>query len=207
MLLRSSIEHLRARVEWRRADPLDQRRADDPSAVAQPLGGDALGGRQGAHVSSPAARVNIALESRPTRGEIPWPAATRSRARQKPSEQRGGTTPGRGRGSRERASGRRTAAEGIVPAELGGSDAPREMLGRGSRARELGARADDRLATSRRPRAASTRAAATTPTRRPTAGPTSPIRRSPTSRTSGPRPAKRSLAAGWREGLDIPGLG
>jgi len=44
-----------------------------------------------------------------------------------PSEQRGGTTPG---DDEVRAKGpwAETAAEGIVPAELGGSDAPREML-------------------------------------------------------------------------------
>jgi hypothetical protein len=44
-----------------------------------------------------------------------------------PSEQRGGTTPGE---AEVRAKGpwAETAAEGVVPAELGGSDAPREML-------------------------------------------------------------------------------
>jgi hypothetical protein len=44
-----------------------------------------------------------------------------------PSEQRGGTTPGE---AEVRAKGpwADTSAEGIVPAELGGSDAPREML-------------------------------------------------------------------------------
>jgi hypothetical protein len=45
----------------------------------------------------------------------------------KPSEQRGGTTPGadEARGKGEWAA---KADEGVVPAELGGSDAPREML-------------------------------------------------------------------------------
>jgi hypothetical protein len=46
---------------------------------------------------------------------------------QKPSEQRGGTTPDE-REAREKGEWSETAAEGIVPAEEGGSDAPREML-------------------------------------------------------------------------------
>jgi len=45
----------------------------------------------------------------------------------KPSEQRGGTTPDEAE-AREKGSWAGTAAEGIIPAELGGSDAPREML-------------------------------------------------------------------------------
>ena len=44
-----------------------------------------------------------------------------------PSEQRGGTTPDEGE-LREKGQWAETAAEGIVPAELGGSDAPRDML-------------------------------------------------------------------------------
>jgi hypothetical protein len=44
-----------------------------------------------------------------------------------PSEQRGGTTPGDAEIS-DKGEWAETAAEGIVPAELGGSDAPREML-------------------------------------------------------------------------------
>ena len=44
-----------------------------------------------------------------------------------PSEQRGGTTPDEAE-IREKGAWAETAAEGIVPAELGGSDAPREML-------------------------------------------------------------------------------
>jgi len=44
-----------------------------------------------------------------------------------PSEQRGGTTPDEAE-VREKGPWAETAAEGIVPAELGGSDAPREML-------------------------------------------------------------------------------
>jgi hypothetical protein len=44
-----------------------------------------------------------------------------------PSEQRGGTTPDEAE-LREKGQWAETATEGIVPAELGGSDAPREML-------------------------------------------------------------------------------
>ena len=45
----------------------------------------------------------------------------------KPSEQRGGTTPDEAE-VREKGPWAATADEGIVPAELGGSDAPRELL-------------------------------------------------------------------------------
>ena len=51
-----------------------------------------------------------------------------------PSEQRGGTTPDYAE-IREKGQWAETAAEGIVPAELGGSDAPRELL---AEDRELG---------------------------------------------------------------------
>src|SRR5690242_2766850 len=44
-----------------------------------------------------------------------------------PSEQRGGTTPGE-RETADKGPWAAKAAEGVVPAELGGSDAPREML-------------------------------------------------------------------------------
>ena len=54
-----------------------------------------------------------------------------------PSEQRGGTTPG-DEEIRDKGPWAETAAEGIVPAELGGSDAPREMLAEDS---ELGSEA------------------------------------------------------------------
>lgn len=46
---------------------------------------------------------------------------------QKPSEQRGGTTPDETE-VREKGEWAGKADEGIVPADLGGSDAPREML-------------------------------------------------------------------------------
>ena len=45
----------------------------------------------------------------------------------KPSEQRGGTTPDQTE-AREKGEWASTSSEGIVPADLGGSDAPREML-------------------------------------------------------------------------------
>jgi hypothetical protein len=45
----------------------------------------------------------------------------------KPSEQRGGTTPDDAE-AREKGQWAGQAGEGVVPAELGGSDAPREML-------------------------------------------------------------------------------
>jgi hypothetical protein len=45
----------------------------------------------------------------------------------KPSEQRGGTTPGADE-AREKGQWAAKADEGVVPADLGGSDAPREML-------------------------------------------------------------------------------
>jgi hypothetical protein len=46
----------------------------------------------------------------------------------KPSEQRGGSTPDE-QEVREKGQWASSAAEGMVPAELGGSDAPRELLG------------------------------------------------------------------------------
>jgi hypothetical protein len=44
-----------------------------------------------------------------------------------PSEQRGGTTPGDAE-ARAKGEWAETARDGIVPAQLGGSDAPRELL-------------------------------------------------------------------------------
>lgn len=49
------------------------------------------------------------------------------RGSQKPSEQRGGTTPDEAE-AREKGQWAGKAGEGVVPADLGGSDAPREML-------------------------------------------------------------------------------
>ena len=51
----------------------------------------------------------------------------REQGSEKPSEQRGGTTPDEAE-AREKGAWAGTADEGVVPAELGGSDAPREML-------------------------------------------------------------------------------
>jgi hypothetical protein len=51
----------------------------------------------------------------------------REQGAEKPSEQRGGTTPDE-KEAREKGEWGGTAGEGVVPAELGGSDAPREML-------------------------------------------------------------------------------
>jgi hypothetical protein len=46
---------------------------------------------------------------------------------EKPSEQRGGTTPDDDE-AREKGAWAQTSQDGVVPADLGGSDAPREML-------------------------------------------------------------------------------
>lgn len=46
---------------------------------------------------------------------------------QKPSEQRGGTTPDESE-AREKGGWASSVDDGVVPAKLGGSDAPREML-------------------------------------------------------------------------------
>jgi hypothetical protein len=51
----------------------------------------------------------------------------REKGPQKPSEQRGGTTPDEAE-ARQKGEWAGTSGEGIVPAEEGGSDAPREML-------------------------------------------------------------------------------
>jgi hypothetical protein len=51
----------------------------------------------------------------------------REQGTQKPSEQRGGTTPDETE-AREKGPWAQTAEEGVVPADLGGSDAPRDML-------------------------------------------------------------------------------
>jgi hypothetical protein len=47
---------------------------------------------------------------------------------EKPTEQRGGTTPGE-QEAREKGPWAAKAADGVVPAELGGSDAPPELQG------------------------------------------------------------------------------
>jgi hypothetical protein len=54
-------------------------------------------------------------------------ASDEEQGQPKPSEQRGGTTPDENE-AREKGEWAATADEGVVPDELGGSDAPREML-------------------------------------------------------------------------------
>jgi hypothetical protein len=53
--------------------------------------------------------------------------AEQEQDRVKPTEQRGGSTPDEAE-AREKGPWAAKAAEGVVPAELGGSDAPRETL-------------------------------------------------------------------------------
>ncbi len=81
-------------------------------------------------------------------------ASDRDEGEVKPSEQRGGTTPDQAE-AREKGEWAETAADGIVPAELGGSDAPQEML---AEIRSWEAPCSERrpAPTSRRPRTAST---------------------------------------------------
>jgi hypothetical protein len=64
-----------------------------------------------------------------------------------PSEQRGGSTPGDDE-AREKGQWAASAQDGVVPAELGGSDAPREMLDEDP---ELGREALGRTAASDEP--------------------------------------------------------
>ena len=66
-------------------------------------------------------------QSRPERLPRSPVIGTDAPVQYEPSEQRGGTTPGDAE-IRDKGAWAETAAEGIVPAELGGSDAPREML-------------------------------------------------------------------------------
>jgi hypothetical protein len=66
-------------------------------------------------------------QSRPERLQRSPVIGTNAPVLYHPSEARGGTSPGEGE-IREKGQWAETAAEGVVPAELGGSDAPREML-------------------------------------------------------------------------------
>jgi hypothetical protein len=66
-------------------------------------------------------------QSRPERFPRSPVIGTNAPIQYPPSEQRGGTTPDE-QEIQEKGEWAETAAEGIVPAELGGSDAPREML-------------------------------------------------------------------------------
>src|ERR1035437_7419595 len=110
----------------------------------------------------------------------------------KPSEQRGGTTPGE-RESREKGEWAARAAEGVVPPELGGSDAPREALGEDP---EPGSSVLGETSGSEGAGAAEGGVAAGGGTRPPggTTPPPPPGRR--TERREGPRPAPRGSAGG-----------
>ena len=103
-----------------------------PIAVASPAGPvlrNVEGGSLDARSLYPDQR-----QSRPKRFPRSPVIGTGAPVQYPPSEQRGGTTPDEGE-IREKGRWAGTSAEGIVPAELGGSDAPREML---AEDRELG---------------------------------------------------------------------
>jgi hypothetical protein len=96
-----------------------------PIAAASPAGPvlrNVEGGSLDARSLYPEAR-----QSRPERLERSPIIGTDAPVQYPPSEQRGGTTPGETELS-EKGPWAETAAEGIVPAELGGSDAPKEVL-------------------------------------------------------------------------------
>jgi hypothetical protein len=96
-----------------------------PIAAASPSGPvlrNVEGGSLDARSLYPEAR-----QSRPERLERSPVIGTNAPVQYPPSEQRGGTTPDEAE-AREKGQWAETAAEGIVPSELGGSDAPREML-------------------------------------------------------------------------------
>jgi hypothetical protein len=76
-------------------------------------------------------------QSRPERLQRSPVIGTGAPVQYPPSEQRGGTTPDDAE-IRDKGQWAETAAEGVVPAELGGSDAPRDML---AEDRELGSAA------------------------------------------------------------------
>jgi hypothetical protein len=106
-----------------------------PIAAASPNGPvlrNVEGGSLDARSLYPEAR-----QSRPERFERSPVIGTNAPVQYPPSEQRGGTTPD-GAEISEKGQWAETAAEGIVPAELGGSDAPRELL---AEDRELGSEA------------------------------------------------------------------
>jgi hypothetical protein len=103
-----------------------------PIAVASPAGPvlrNVEGGSLDARSLYPEGR-----QSRPKRFPRSPVIGTGAPVQYPPSEQRGGTTPGEAE-IRDKGPWAETSAEGIVPAELGGSDAPREML---AEDRELG---------------------------------------------------------------------
>jgi hypothetical protein len=103
-----------------------------PIAVASPAGPvlrNVEGGSLDARSLYPEER-----QSRPKRFPRSPVIGTGAPLQYPPSEQRGGTTPDEAE-IRDKGPWAETSAEGIVPAELGGSDAPREML---AEDRELG---------------------------------------------------------------------
>jgi hypothetical protein len=103
-----------------------------PIAVASPAGPvlrNVEGGSLDARSLYPEER-----QSRPKRFPRSPVIGTGAPVQYPPSEQRGGTTPDEAE-IRDKGPWAETSAEGIVPAELGGSDAPREML---AEDRELG---------------------------------------------------------------------
>jgi len=103
-----------------------------PIAVASPAGSvlrNVEGGSLDARSLYPEER-----QSRPKRFPRSPVIGTGAPVQYPPSEQRGGTTPDEAE-IRDKGPWAETSAEGIVPAELGGSDAPREML---AEDRELG---------------------------------------------------------------------
>ena len=103
-----------------------------PIAVASPAGPvlrNVEGGSLDARSLYPEGR-----QTRPKRFPRSPVIGTGAPVQYPPSEQRGGTTPDEAE-IRDKGPWAETSAEGIVPAELGGSDAPREML---AEDRELG---------------------------------------------------------------------
>jgi hypothetical protein len=103
-----------------------------PIAVASPAGPvlrNVEGGSLDARSLYPDER-----QSRPKRFRRSPVIGTGAPVQYPPSEQRGGTTPDEAE-IRDKGPWAETSAEGVVPAELGGSDAPREML---AEDRELG---------------------------------------------------------------------
>jgi hypothetical protein len=96
-----------------------------PIAVASPSGPvlrDVEGGSLDARSLYPETR-----QSRPDKLPRSPVIGTNAPVQYPPSEQRGGTTPDDAE-AQEKGPWAETAVEGIVPAEVGGSDAPREML-------------------------------------------------------------------------------
>jgi hypothetical protein len=96
-----------------------------PIAVASPSGPvlrDVEGGSLDARSLYPETR-----QSRPDKLPRSPVIGTNAPVQYPPSEQRGGTTPDEAE-AQEKGPWAETAAEGIVPAEVGGSDAPREKL-------------------------------------------------------------------------------